>query len=54
MCARRVMNVCDVLGVWCREDLCYFDVVYRCGVEREIVQRVLSCLQSSYYYLVFL
>ena len=51
------MNVCVVLGVccyWCRENVCYFDVVYRCGVEREIVQCVLSCLQSSYYYLAFL
>ena len=35
MCARRVMNVCAVLGVCCRENVCYFDVVYRCGVERD-------------------
>ena len=26
---------CIVLGVWCRENVCYFDVVYRCDVERE-------------------
>ena len=49
-----LVNVCVVLGVWYRENVCYFDVVYRCGVEREVVERVLACLQNSYYYLVYL
>ena len=43
-----------VLGLLCRENVCYFDVVYRYGVEKEIVEPCVIMPSSSYSHLEFL